>query len=66
MNIRRSIRAVMYKLDINQSEMARRSEVSISTLSFLMNGKRMPSMESLERLAVVGDMTVGEFIVAGE
>jgi transcriptional regulator with XRE-family HTH domain len=66
MNIRKSIRAVMYKLDINQSEMARRSEVSISTLSFLMNGKRMPSMESLERLAVVGDMTVGEFIVAGE
>jgi transcriptional regulator with XRE-family HTH domain len=65
MNIRKSIRAVMYKLDINQSEMARRSEVSISTLSFLMNGKRMPSMESLERLAVVGDMTVGEFIVAG-
>jgi transcriptional regulator with XRE-family HTH domain len=66
MNIRKSIRAVMYKLDINQSEMARRSEVSISTLSFLMNGKRMPSMESLERLAVVGDMTVGEFISAGE
>lgn len=66
MNIRKSIRAVMYKLDINQSEMASRAEVSISTLSFLMNGKRMPSMESLERLAVVGDMTVGEFISAGE
>ena len=56
----------MYKLDINQNEMASRSEVSVSTLSLLMNGKRMPSMESLGRMAVVGDMTIGEFIAAGE
>jgi|TARA_R110000796_G_scaffold155211_1_gene271896 transcriptional regulator with XRE-family HTH domain len=66
MNIRKSIRAVMYKLDINQSELASRAELSISTLSFLMNGKRMPSGDSLERLAGVGGMTVSEFLAAGE
>tara|TARA_R110000787_G_scaffold8927_1_gene30971 strand:- start:1857 stop:2027 length:171 start_codon:yes stop_codon:yes gene_type:complete len=56
----------MYKLDINQSELASRAELSISTLSFLMNGKRMPSGDSLERLAGVGGMTVSEFLAAGE
>ena len=66
MNIRRSIRTIMYQLDINQSELASRAELSISTLSFLMNGKRMPSGDSLERLAGVGGMTVSEFLAAGE
>jgi transcriptional regulator with XRE-family HTH domain len=55
------IRSVREEHGVNQSELARRSGVARNTINRIEHGHRIPSSETLEKLAMALDVEPGEF-----
>ena len=56
----------MYELRLNQSKLADYAGLDFSTLNLIYNKHRLPSLVTIQKLAVACDVKVSEFIAAGE
>jgi|TARA_R110000803_G_scaffold146581_3_gene212316 transcriptional regulator with XRE-family HTH domain len=66
MNITKSLDHFMYELRLNQSKLADYAGLDFSTLNLIYNKHRLPSLVTIQKLAVACDVKVSEFIAAGE
>lgn len=62
--IGREIRSSRERLGISQETLAERSEITAQFVSLLENGRRLPSLPLLERLASALHADIAEFFVA--
>ena len=51
MNLGKAIRLCRTQRDLNQSELAKRADISVSYLSLLERGKRDPNFSTVERIS---------------
>ena len=66
MNVSKSLRLGMAKMEINQAELSRRSGVSRMTISNIMQGKANPTVDLLDKLAKEMGLSVVELLKLGE
>ena len=66
MNIKKSIEHFMYELRLNQTQLAFKAEMDISSFSRIRNQVRSPSIETVKKLSTACEVKVSEFIAAGE
>jgi len=66
MNIKKSIEHFMYELRMNQTQLAFKAGMDISSFSRIRNQVRSPSLETVNKLATACEVKVSEFIAAGE
>ena len=66
MNIKKSIEHFMYNMRLNQTQLAFKAGMDISSFSRIRNQVRSPSLETVNKLATACEVKVSEFIAAGE
>jgi len=66
MNLRKSIRIAMARLECNQGEFADLSQITRAYLSSIMGGTSNPSIVVIERMAAASGLSVSNFIAQGE
>ncbi|MGO3733360.1 MAG: helix-turn-helix domain-containing protein [Vagococcus sp.] len=62
-NIRISLREIRQSKGMTQQELADKANLSLPFISFIENGKRVPSLESLIVILEVFDMPLSEFFL---
>lgn len=62
-NIQVSIREIRKSKGMTQQELADKANLSLPFISFIENGKRAPSLESLIVILEVFDMSLSEFFL---
>jgi transcriptional regulator with XRE-family HTH domain len=58
-----ALRGIRSTYGYSQAELAEFSELHVSYISLLENGKRNPSLFTLEKLATAFGITVSEFVI---
>ena len=56
----------MYDMRLNQTQLATKAGMDISSFSRIRNQVRSPSIETVKKLATACEVKVSEFIAAGE
>ena len=56
----------MYDMRLNQTQLAFKAGMDISSFSRIRNQVRSPSIETVKKLATACEVKVSEFIAAGE
>ena len=66
MYINKSFEHFMYDMRLNQTQLAFKAGMDISSFSRIRNQVRSPSLETVNKLATACEVKVSEFIAAGE
>lgn len=54
------LKGVLSKQKVSQGELARRAELSATHISNIMNGRRLPTKESLANICVALELSAGQ------
>jgi transcriptional regulator with XRE-family HTH domain len=66
MNIGKSINVALAKREMTRFELSRSAKISQPYLSLIINGKAIPKISTIERIAEATSFSVSEFIALGE
>jgi len=66
MNIPKSLRVALAYRNMSQADLAKSSNISKATISFIATGKRSVTSERLEAICNALDYKASEFIALGE